>query len=100
MVTSAADAVVRPRPAVSAVAPVAASTCLRVSPFPILVIRCLPEVLFVSLHVIPGRAEGANPESRCKYRLVGWIPGSRASPAPRNDRGDRAAPTPAAFRIP
>ena len=28
--------------------------------------------------VIPGRAEGANPESRYEFRICFWIPGSRA----------------------
>jgi hypothetical protein len=27
------------------------------------------------LSVIPGRAEGANPESRNRYRISVWIPG-------------------------
>jgi hypothetical protein len=35
--------------------------------------------------VIPGRAEGANPESRKKLGVLLWIPGSRATLAPRND---------------
>ena len=46
--------------------------------------------------VIPGRTEGANPESSTKYRAWVWIPGSRAISAftrivdalwrmPRND---------------
>src|SRR3954466_2655649 len=43
MVTSAAAAGVKPKPAVNAVAPVAASTCLRLSPFPVLVMSFLPE---------------------------------------------------------
>ena len=33
-----------------------------------------------TLHVIPGRAEGANPESSGKDRLCIWIPGSLAEP--------------------
>ena len=36
-----------------------------------------------------GRARSvANPESRCKFRARVWIPGSRASRAPRNDNGE------------
>jgi hypothetical protein len=35
--------------------------------------------------VIPGRAEGANPESRTKLGACVWIPGSRAARVPRND---------------
>ncbi len=35
--------------------------------------------------VIPGRRVAPNPESRCDFRL-GWIPGSLALLAPRNDR--------------
>ncbi len=39
------------------------------------------------LLVIPGRAGGANPESRKKiFGTWLWIPGSRAAHAPRNDR--------------
>jgi hypothetical protein len=32
--------------------------------------------------VIPGRAEGANPESRAKRRICFWIPGSALCAAP------------------
>jgi hypothetical protein len=35
--------------------------------------------------VIPGRAGGANLESRYKPGIYFWIPGSLASRAPRND---------------
>jgi hypothetical protein len=35
--------------------------------------------------VIPGRAGGANPESRYKPGIYFWIPGSLALRAPRND---------------
>jgi len=49
--------------------------------------------------VIPGRAEGAGPESRCVFGGCFWIPGSLAARAPRNDeqragsqRGLRRAP--------
>jgi hypothetical protein len=35
--------------------------------------------------VIPGRAEGASPESRSEHGFWFWIPGSLASQAPRND---------------
>ncbi|HEY2755738.1 MAG TPA: hypothetical protein VGJ01_08340 [Pseudolabrys sp.] len=35
--------------------------------------------------VIPGGAEGVNPESSCKHGVSFWIPGSLASRAPRND---------------
>jgi hypothetical protein len=39
--------------------------------------------------VIPGRAEGANPESRAagQFFVWLWIPGSLAALAPRNDGG-------------
>jgi hypothetical protein len=49
----------------------------------------LPLALFPSPHsfsVIPGRAEGANPESSYLRRACFWIPGSLATLAPRNDR--------------
>ncbi len=36
--------------------------------------------------VILGRAEGANPESRNEFSVCIWIPGSRATRVPRNDR--------------
>ncbi len=36
--------------------------------------------------VIPGPAEGRNPESRSAHGEWFWIPGSRAMRAPRNDR--------------
>jgi len=36
--------------------------------------------------VIPGRAEGANPESSIECRANVWIPGSSAARVPRNDR--------------
>ncbi|WP_201159471.1 hypothetical protein [Rhodoplanes elegans] len=32
--------------------------------------------------VIPGRAEGANPESSGKLGILGWIPGSALCAAP------------------
>ncbi|MFL9824865.1 hypothetical protein [Rhodoplanes sp. SY1] len=32
--------------------------------------------------VIPGRAEGANPESSGKHDSLGWIPGSALRAAP------------------
>jgi hypothetical protein len=35
--------------------------------------------------VIPGRAEGANPESRNRFRERIWIPGPLATRASRND---------------
>jgi hypothetical protein len=35
--------------------------------------------------VIPGRREAASPESRPKLSASGWIPGSLAALAPRND---------------
>src|SRR5262249_4050401 len=35
--------------------------------------------------VIPGRAEGASPESSFPFRIRPWIPGSGASLAPRSD---------------
>jgi hypothetical protein len=35
--------------------------------------------------VIPGRRDSAEPESRRTLRVWNWIPGSRASRAPRND---------------
>jgi hypothetical protein len=38
--------------------------------------------------VIPGRAEGANPESRNKHCACVWIPGPLAARASRNDGGD------------
>ena len=38
--------------------------------------------------VIPGRAEGANPESRNEFTLI-WIPGPLATRASRNDGGVR-----------
>src|SRR4051794_24572950 len=88
MVTSAALAGESPRPAVSAVAPVAASICRRVSPFPILVMSFLPEaLLFLSPRHSGARAQRVNPESRCKHRLLNWIPGSLATLAPWNDAG-------------
>jgi hypothetical protein len=37
--------------------------------------------------VIPGRAEGADPESRNSRWTHIWIPGSRASLTPLNDSG-------------
>ena len=37
--------------------------------------------------VIPGRAEGANPESRNRFGAGIWIPGPLAARASRNDRG-------------
>ena len=40
--------------------------------------------------VIPGRAEGANPESRTRPGACIWIPGSLAPLAPRNDRIGKA----------
>jgi hypothetical protein len=39
----------------------------------------------VNMVVIPGRAEGANPESRIGTSHGPWIPGSLAALAPRND---------------
>ncbi len=36
--------------------------------------------------VIPGRREAADPESSCKLGGCLWIPGSRATRVPRNDR--------------
>jgi hypothetical protein len=36
--------------------------------------------------VIPGPAEGQNPESRTQHFACVWIPGSLAPLAPRNDR--------------
>ena len=42
----------------------------------------------VHMQVIPGRAEGAGPESSATIEGLAvplWIPGSRASRAPRND---------------
>src|SRR5260221_12563374 len=41
--------------------------------------------MFSAVYVIPGRAAGADPESRCMLRTYFWIPGSLASLAPRND---------------
>jgi hypothetical protein len=38
--------------------------------------------------VIPGRVEGADPESRRRHSARFWIPGSRAAHAPRNDSGE------------
>jgi hypothetical protein len=35
--------------------------------------------------VIPGAAEGRNPESRSEFGALVWIPGSLAALAPRND---------------
>src|SRR5664280_3494667 len=43
--------------------------------------------------VIPGRAEGADPESRCNLRILVLIPGSLAARAPRNDRLGQPSPT-------
>jgi hypothetical protein len=40
----------------------------------------------MSQSVIPGRTEGANPESRWKYGACFWIPGSLVTLAPRNDK--------------
>jgi hypothetical protein len=40
--------------------------------------------------VIPGRAEGANPESRHKRCACVWIPGPLALLASRNDGRDNA----------
>ena len=37
------------------------------------------------MFVIPGRADGANPESRYNLGTCFWIPGSLATRAPRND---------------
>ena len=45
-----------------------------------------------SLFVIPGRAEGADPESRNSFGARLWIPGSLASLAPRNDGSDHFFP--------
>src|SRR5665811_2188982 len=47
----------------------------------------------VLVSVIPGRAEGADPESRCNLRILVWIPGSHAARAPRNDRLGQPSPT-------
>ena len=41
----------------------------------------------VAYSVIPGRAEGANPESGGAPGICIWIPGSLAALAPRNDEG-------------
>jgi hypothetical protein len=35
--------------------------------------------------VIPGSREAADPETRCTHRIWFWIPGSRATHAPRDD---------------
>ena len=40
----------------------------------------------MSAFVIPGRAEGANPESRNEFGARIWIPGPLAARASRNDR--------------
>jgi hypothetical protein len=39
--------------------------------------------------VIPGRAEGANPESSTMLRMRLWIPGPLASLASRNDEENK-----------
>ncbi len=39
------------------------------------------------IFVIPGRAEGANPESRDSVGIGVWIPGPLAARASRNDGG-------------
>jgi hypothetical protein len=40
---------------------------------------------WLNILVIPGYAEGVNPESRNNVSICGWIPGPLASLASRND---------------
>jgi hypothetical protein len=61
-----------------------ATTSGRLISIPI-TIRFLPAFSFV----IPGRTEGANPESTNKHRVTIWIPGLAATRLVRND--DREA---------